>query len=243
MTDRPILFSAPMVRSLLAGTKTQTRRVLGRLRRFGVVTEFGPTDTRGYDWHFRDPQMRWHDLRHPELLKALPWQVGDRLYLREAWRTFISLDDTAPRDLWSPEQERGAGIYYEAGGNLSITKGIAGREWLLGDGEMPAGAGRFRQGMHMPRWASRLTLTVTEVRVQRVQEISGSDAEAEGIFLHVAEHSLDKIFRGERSETAINRYSELWDSLNADRGFGWSTNPWVTATSFSVARSNIDEDR
>lgn len=212
--DRPILFSGPMVRALLDGRKTQTRRVLG------------PQSVQVDEFKVR-------------------FAAGDRLYVREAWRTFISLDKVPPRDVWSPGQERGAGVYYEAGGNLSITKGIADRQWLFGDDERPAGAGKFRQGMHMPRWASRLTLPVTDVRMQRLQEISEADARTEGV-LWVPGH-------GEITPAELNAdpgysnflncrqgYEVLWDHLNADRGFGWATNPWVVVISFTVERGNID---
>lgn len=86
MSDSSILFSCPMVRALPDGRKTQIRRVLSLLSRFGSITEFGPCDATGYDWHFRDPQKRCHDLRAAELVECLPCAVGDRLWVREAWR-------------------------------------------------------------------------------------------------------------------------------------------------------------
>jgi hypothetical protein len=89
----------------------------------------------------------------------------------------------------------------------------------------------------MPRWASRLTLTVTDVRVQRVQEISEADAVAEGVtpseepnemkWEHYAPHGV--------------AFRTLWDSLNAKRGYGWDANPWVAAYTFTATRQNIDQ--
>lgn len=111
----------------------------------------------------------------------------------------------------------------------------------------------------MPRWASRLTLTVTDVRVQRVQEISEGDAMAEGI-LHEnviigadgaggthREISADRYWNGteedehEGDEYASEAFANLWDSLNAQRGFGWDANPWVIAVTFEAHRCNIDK--
>ncbi|EFO33963.1 hypothetical protein TRICHSKD4_1085 [Roseibium sp. TrichSKD4] len=108
MRVRDTLFTGSMVIGLLEDRKTQTRKVMNKLLRFGPITEFGPSDTRGYDWHFRDREMRWHDLRHDELLKVLPYQVGDLRYVREAWKTFVSLDKVKPSELLN--DNRGAGI-------------------------------------------------------------------------------------------------------------------------------------
>lgn len=100
----------------------------------------------------------------------------------------------------------------------------------------------------MPRWASRLTLTVTDVRVQRLQDISEADAIAEGIqsmdrysmavndrSFAVSEHDPNGWF-----PTAVAAYQALWDKLNADRGFGWPRNPWVIAVTFTIEHRNID---
>ena len=213
MADRPIPFSAPMVRALLDGRKTQTRRVLCAHDDGYEPPYVAPYET-GALAVWCDPiDSRVH--RFPGAAGAA---VGDRLWVREAWRTHKSWDADPPRDVIP-----------------------AARVWYEADGRDNCDAhGRLRPARFMPRWASRLTLTVTDVRVQRVQEISEADAEAEGVFRHVAEHSLDKVFRGDRGPTAIRYFRELWDSLNAARGHGWDANPWVAAISFRVHRCNID---
>lgn len=211
MTDRPILFSAPMIRALLEGRKTQTRRVLNPPRE---------VDPKHFDVSSRwiDPDrgirfVHWPNDHAVELFKQPSYAPGDRLWVREAWRCCIAYDDQPPRDLGGEEA-----IRYEATG-----------EWETW-GWLPDGPkGRFRQGMHMPRWASRLTLTVTDVRVQRLQEISEADAKAEG-------------YEGDIYATRASCwFRAFWDSLNADRGFGWDANPWVCALTFDVHRQNIDQ--
>jgi len=192
MADRPIPFSEPMIRALLAGRKSQTRRLL---RKPSLADAMGIPTTK--------------------------YEVGDRLWVREAWRTYSRFDMCAPRDL--PE---GLYVWHEAD-----------------DGYKPKS--RFRQGMHMPRWASRLTLTVSDVRVQRVQDISDADAIAEGIDpTHIPGEPWRNYQPGRYlANWAVpsNSYMTLWDSLNADRGFPWDSNPWVVALTFSVTLGNIDE--
>ena len=168
MTERPILFSEPMVRAILAGRKTQTRRVVHM-------------DDNG------DPRF--------------PCHIGDRLWVREAWRTLVAYEDLAPRDMSGEEPIRyEADGYIERWGHLSCAIERTGRR---------------RQGMHMPRWASRLILGVQDVRVEQLDEITEDDAKAEGCNGRAS-------FRG------------LWDELNGSRGCGVETNPWVAAISFSV---------
>lgn len=221
MADKPILFSGPMVRALIARTKTQTRR-LPSFSRYRAFTEFGPSDTNGYDWHLRDSGMRWHDLRHSEVLGRLPWHFGDRLYVREAWRASDHWDDHAPCELTPP-----IGIAY------------------IADNEKTVGAGKFRQGMHMPRWASRITLTVTDVRLQRLLDISAKDAIAEGIYAAAvyggvvkswlpAEELRDRFYDDPRQA-----YFALLDHLHGD-GFS-AASPWLAAYTFTVAMGNIDD--
>ena len=194
MADRPILFSGVMVRSLLAGTKTQTRRVLSN-DRFASLFNGEWADS-----YVLDPgNVSWRE-------KEVRFAVGDRLYVREAWQVFPELDKVKPSDI-----KPTADVLY-----------VADRPDALWDS-------RFRQGMHMPRWASRMTLIVTDVRVQRLQDISEEDAIAEGVG-----HEPP-------GRPAIVQYLGLWDSLNADRGFGWATNPWIVAVTFEVKHGNIDQ--
>lgn len=205
MSDRPILFSGPMVRALLDGRKTQTRRVL--------KPQPSPAWT--------PPPIERQDIR------IVPYRPGDRLWVREAWRCEARYDGMPPRDL-----KPGIPIYYAADPDPRDSE--------------PGCAGRFRQGMHMPRWASRLTLVVTDVRVQRLQEISEADAVAEGAITpsKMGAHytALDAPWGKRRvGLSAYDLYRRIWDDLNAERGFGWATNPWVVAVSFTVHRCNIDQ--
>jgi hypothetical protein len=196
-----------MVRALLDGRKTQTRRVLANLRRFGPVTEFGLSDTAGYQWHFRDKGMRWHDLRHAELLKVLRWEIGYRLYVCER--------------VWLPEgvdNPNGHVTYHADHGDDSALK--------------------WRPGIHMPRWASRLTLTVTDVRVQRLQEISKADCIAEGIEQYGRFFGLPDTDWDDAELTAVAAYRRVWDRVNGDDS--WVANPWIVALTFTVERRNID---
>lgn len=221
MTDHPIIFSGPMVRALLDGRKTQHREVLD-LRGFKGFTEFGPSNTRGYDWHFRDARMRWNDLRHGELLDRLPWTVGDRLWVRENVTRFDK--GTCDQHVW-----------YRAGGNEDWSKwtDLTEGEWPLPEG--PAGGAPYNVPcIHMPRWASRLTLTVTEVRVERLQDISEEDAEAEG-----AEPVLVPPDGG--SWPHYEGFRELWRSIRGPDA--WDANPWVAAITFTVEARNIGAPR
>ncbi|MES2814496.1 MAG: hypothetical protein V4720_06340 [Pseudomonadota bacterium] len=214
MADRPIIFSAPMVRALLEGRKSQTRRVL-------------------------NPQP---DLTDADRVRCVEWKgaiysgntrilyaPGDRLYVREAWRTARAYDDLVPSEMAGEEP-----VKYEADG--------AEQMWGWPDLFQP---GRYRHARFMPRWASRITLGVTEVRVQRLQEISEADAVAEGIERARSGRFYDPtVSRGTAAHlggmhlSARSAYEVLWNSLHGPDA--WDANPWVVAVSFTVERRNID---
>src|SRR3546814_16853672 len=107
MADRPILFSAPMVRALSDGRKTQTRRMLsiGGHKEF---SEFGPSDTPGYDWHFRRADACWCDFRHSELLARLRWHAGDRLWVKDTFFPRPGLPERLARPRYRAEEARPA---------------------------------------------------------------------------------------------------------------------------------------
>lgn len=231
MADKPILFSGPMVRALLAGTKTQTRRVLAS--ETAICREPAWEAKRGEDGVWRIVADT------PDLTGSISvtrvFQPGDRLYVREHWRCEEAFNDRPPSDL--PNGEIVA-LQYEADG--------ARKFWRYD--HLPAG--KFRQGMHMPKWASRITLHVSEVRVQRLQDISDADAIAEGIEL-VSEDWRGKHWRNYGAEgfadmSAVYSYRTLWNMVHGHTGekqlpvVPWSLNPWVTATTFEVECCNIE---
>lgn len=201
MTGRPIVFSAPMIRAILDGRKTQTRRVL-------------------------KPQL-W--------FRELPYAIGDRLWVRE---TFALTQHGRP--VYRADARDQAGARWH-----SITPGDP-------DGEV-----QWKPSIHMPRWASRLTLTVTDVRVERVQDISEADVKAEGL----AKRAKDSVptwkyglpdrdgMPGNDDDGWLwqdwcvdprNAFGKLWNSINAARGYGWDANPRVVAVTFTAEQRNID---
>ena len=212
MSDKPIIFSAPMVRALLAGRKTQTRRVLKPQPEF-----------RGGcgDWHDAE-EWGWEteDGDQLSVLDIAPngYHRGDRLWVREAWRFDIEWDDCKPSDF-----DRADAICYEADGHHET------RAW-----GHPFNLGRLRSPIHMPRWASRLTLTVTDVRVQRLQDISEADAVAEGVDAVTMEDVPRQAAMSRRSD-----FTTLWNSIHGPKA--WDANPWVCAISFTVTHQNIDQ--
>ncbi|NDV87060.1 hypothetical protein GTW51_10135 [Aurantimonas aggregata] len=229
MTARPILFSGPMVRALLDGSKTQTRRVLNP-QPDSFETSPGLLCTASL--HFDEDEAcgriaLGNDGCGVITMQRAGYAVGDRLWVREAWRTGAAFDRFPPRDI--PTH---AHIACEA------------------DDDRARLTGKLRPGMFMPRWASLLTLIVTDVRVQRLQEISEADAIAEGIKKDYAAgmpsawgwHDYlrgDDIAKRHFSDPRES-YRTLWDGLNAKRGYGWNANPWVVAVTFTVHRAKID---
>ncbi|UFM64268.1 hypothetical protein LOS78_01975 [Paracoccus sp. MA] len=234
MTDRPILFSAPMVRAILReigapGTgKTQTRRLLKRPSDH-FHASYTQAEISGLSGH-----VRWWDgsTGHAGRSVRLPYSPDDRLWVREAWAAGACANGLAPSCLHPA-------FWLRDNGGL----------WYAADEAEPAHPvtpkGPNRPGIHMPRWASRLTLHVTDVRVQRLQDISEDDARAEGI-----EHGQDRsrgnviawrdyLDRGGKCGTAIASFRSLWDSLNAERA-PWASNPWVVAVTFRPVLGNID---
>lgn len=218
MADRPILFSAPMVRALLAGTKTQTRRGLS-LRGYKDFTEFQQSDTQGYHWAFRRTDMCWAELRHEELLALLPWKVGDRLWVKETW-SHTGTGVWATKDVHNAQ---GGEVIYRA------------------TDDRP-GAGWF-PSIFMFRKLSRLTLTVTDVRVERLKDISDDDALAEGIYFDEIGYTAGHMggiggCNQEWSATPEIAYANLWRLINGRES--WDQNPWVVALTFEVEQRNID---
>lgn len=189
--EKPILFSGPMVRALLDGRKTQTRRIVRGIPADAVNVRLVGDDLKFGDYAGPEAQ--------PGRYGRIPCPYGDpgdRLWVRETWA----------RDVEGCDQ----GLSYRAD---HIDP--------LGDG--PANPMRWRPSIYMPRWASRITLGVTDVRAQRLQAISECDILAEGV-----EQQDHEVLR--------DTWARLWDSIN-DKRAAWASNPWVWAVTFSVIRS------
>lgn len=223
MADRPILFSAPMIRALLAGTKTQTRRLLK------------PQPSKPWDGLFHDRGRWWTgDSLTGEAIETLrvPYAHGDRLWVREAH--YLTDDGDTEYALFPAD---------EGGEIAEHLEQIARMERDYPNPEHWAKHKRLRPSIHMPRWASRLTLTVTEVRVQQLQEISEADVLAEGCPCDpdyhdtTADGSNPHMVRLEAWRWTSPRawYHRLWDAINGPGS--WDANPWVVAVSFEVSNS------
>lgn len=226
MKERPMHMSAPMVRALLAGTKTQTRRVIKPQPQ--MVT---------------DRTIKTWDGDADALLglltttgKSCPYgQPGDRLWVRETWQYADWTQDGEP---W---------IRYRADGAQRLCEHVP-EEWAdrltntwaglstgIAIGE-PAADRKWRPAIRMPRWASRILLEITAVRVERLRDISEADAQAEGCAVECMTPT------GDDSGSAIHGpggYRALWDTINAAgswdtiNGAGsWDANPWVWVVEF-----------
>lgn len=203
MKERGIPFSAAMVRVVLDDRKTQTRRTVKLPSWTASVT----VDKGGTIWG-PGPYLKAHraepvpdDVGAMERMHCPYGYPGDRLWVREAWRVEREHDALSGSDL--DIDARWPEVFYECDDAR-----IEAREDL----------GRYRHARFMPRWASRITLEITEVRAQRLQDISEADAYAEG-------------FRAAFGPGFFHRtFDSLWDGINGDGA--WAANPWVWAITF-----------
>lgn len=202
-TSRPILFSGPMVRALLDGTKTQTRRAVKIQPNASLVSAAEIIDASVWCWlSGYDGSIAGKILGHGRCPYGHP---GDRLWVRETgWErpSRSARDMREGADTWEP-------YYYDADG-LSENDVADFRQWGF----------KRRPSIHMPRWASRITLEITGIRVERLQSISEDDVIEEGI---TGNAYMTQAAR-------INAYRELWERINGAES--WAANPWVWIISF-----------
>jgi hypothetical protein len=216
MADRPILFSSPMVKALLAGTKSQTRR---------IIKPQPPTDVVRHCWFdaplygfTRDVDISkdWH------VVRLLAYK-GDRLWCKETWAPLAALKHNDP------------------GTRALIDNGFYRADCSVQDDEID----RWRPSIFMPRTRSRITLLVDDVKVERLQDISEDDAIAEGVvdmgrrdgepYSHCHIPGVPSI-RVEHD--AVPVYSQLWELINGPGS--WASNPWIVCYRFRVVLENID---
>jgi hypothetical protein len=213
MKERPILFSGEMVKVILEGRKTMTRRVIKP-----QPSLHNGCDGQYFLW------MKKYDIRTKARLMCqwCPYGLpGDRLWVRETHciqlMPFESIDYPSGLVVYKADLPQDSSFQYEGGGSA------------------------WKPSIHMPHWASRITLEITDVRIERVQDITPAECKAEGINFPVpppptiteALHHLGQYNRA---------FENLWDSINAKRGFGWNTNPWVWVIEFKRIKTRGAND-
>lgn len=209
--ERPILFSGPMVRAILDGRKTQTRRVV-------KPQPTSREQMRGFrlDWldHGVEPDRQRYGITSSVVDGAeivCPYGgPGQRLWVRETWGRIEAMS-TDIRD----------SLVYRA------------------DGDTPAMAGYWRPSIHMPRWASRITLEIEAVWCERVQDITEANAMAEGVErIELGPHEIAGLPVHPMTSSYAAAFATLWDSINGTK-YPWASNPWIWAITFKrIERTN-----
>jgi len=206
--ERPILFSAPMVRALLNGSKTQTRRIV-KIKGLDFVG-CGQVNNDPCCWGFEDGNtgMHWALASGPgvdQVFRGPYGKPGDHLWVRETWAY-------CAHAMASKREEDGPFVY--AADGIPINRLCE----------------RWRPSIHMFRWASRITLEVTAVRVERLQDISEADALAEGLTEDKEDNFFYSLEGRYREVTARWVYERLWESINGPNS--WAANPWAWVIEF-----------
>lgn len=216
-----LLMKGPLVRASLDGRKTQTRRLRGLEKVNVEPSRFEPVVP---PQRINNPDSKYHDAVYVVFRRDdggltvahCPWGgAGDLIYVREAWQAWTEHNYMPPRSI-----PIGSGINYLADGN----------KWDA----------RYRQAMHMPRWASRLTLRITGVLVARLQDMSEGDAKAEGA------RAMDpptgrEVLLASPSQSGSYRlhFKHIWTDINGPDS--WAHNPWVWVLEYSAIAANVDQ--
>lgn len=205
---KPIIFNAESVRAILGGRKTQTRRVINRQ----------PQKTGLGDWSYFKPNQIYAEytfMSQAGMTRRLPkfcpyGYKGESLWVRETWNCSFADQEVREQDA-DPKTGECLVAFYKADDEDD-------REGYFGDWYYP----EWRSPIFMPRWASRITLQITDVRVQQVQDITTADLRAEGM-----RNTVDY------GPILYDQFARVWDSINAKRGYGWAKDPWVWVIEFT----------
>lgn len=220
MKETGIIMSGDHPLKCQDGSKTMTRRVIKKPNWFGG----NPKSTIGsggiYSMGDISAEIKYYNEHGPNPRGCPYGQVGDRLWVREKYAIkpqYDKLSVTEVVELYGKPQD----IWYD-----SLTECF----WT----------GKTRPSIFMPRWASRITLEITEVRAERVQEISEADVIKEGVLPSIFDIPDYKV--GDTSQVGdislLSGFKSLWDSLNAKRGYSWESNCWVWVLAFKLIKSN-----
>lgn len=225
MRERPIMFKPEMVRAILSGAKTQTRRPIT------------PQPSECHGGHFAWPSPRGRDLgsgpagtlTRSEIAERCPYGVpGDRLWVKETWGIFTT--DTGSVSVGYRARLPDGKTIDDTDGGLDVIRGLDAKTWEWATKRIDPH--KWRSAMFMPRWASRLTLEIVSVRVERLQDIVGNtmDIIAEGISWD-ADAPVVGPCDGDCGDL-IEQFGSKWDTLYAKTPNAWAANPWVWVVEF-----------
>ncbi|WP_395490861.1 morphogenetic protein [Cedecea davisae] len=204
MKERGMIFNAEMVRAILDGLKTQTRRIMKP-----QPEKIEPEDECGEPGYWIPFHAGRTMVRNGDMPIACPYgYVGERIWVRETFSTVPDHDEPAGC----------SAILYAADGN-----------WPYG---------KWTPSIHMPRWASRITLEITGVRAERLNDISQEDAQAEGMELTGWRPTYSDPDSGGDYETPYDNFAALWESIYGEES--WQANPWVWVIEFRVVTPGGD---
>ena len=211
MRERPIIFNADMVRAVLDGRKTQTRRIMREQPE--VIPKEDEHGKPGFWIPFNAGKTM---VRNDDMHIACPFGLkGDRLWVRETFRVHSRATDVAT-------------LVYKASEQQSWTQQT--HRVPIEKCNKPAVVDKWTPSIHMPRWASRITLEITGVRVERLWDITEDDAKAEGCTFEALRFKPDTREVEEMGHTAVHQFGGLWQSIyGAD---SWQANPWVWVIEF-----------
>lgn len=230
MKERPIVFSGSMVRAILNGTKTQARPLIKPQPRLGLLGNGQQIGNGQLVWEPKKGRViPFTDTCMFQIFDCCPYGTkNDRLWVRETWRPLTThMSECVDQN--------------DIGYRASVTD------------DFEDGLFDWKPSIHMPRWASRITLEITDIRVERLQSISEDDAKAEGVERMIASQArfgsraagllLYRDYEDSRSvwqrgfESPIPAFRTLWNSINNDRGYGWDSNPWTWVIEFKRVES------
>jgi hypothetical protein len=207
MSEFPILFTGPMVRAILAGTKTQTRRVV-TCQNSTVLGHRSKALWAKLNWSKPARVDRGPHMMHDEASSYLHVETTEETVYRVRCRRSIGDRFWVKETHWVDGDDQPV-VFYAATDNVDKDQ-------------------RLRPSIFMERRMSRLLLEITDIRVQRIQSITGEDIKAEGVDVYLS-CEPGRYAPRQKWDT---RFQELWDSINADRGLGWKVNPWVWVYTF-----------
>lgn len=246
MKERPILFSTSMVQAIIDGRKTQTRRIIKGFPLEAIHFSVGSdqdseimhselpiTDDLFYEWV--NGELRFSSSDYPEegyVSVSCPFgQVGDRLWVRETWQIIgdpATLPCQSHNLIYKADYPNCVDKRYDTIPDISEVK--------------------FKPSIHMPRWASRIQLEITNIRIERLSDISEQDAIAEGVEPVIVPDNVPvgngwakenrNMWKGYKNnarayrDTAKDSFNSLWESINGDGS--WAVNPWVWIVEFKV---------